>query len=210
MRSNPYHIASKYLLTLTSYNTKENKLSNLIHKAIDFATAAHEGQYRKGSTQPYIIHPIAVGEILQEMSDDEEVICAGYLHDTIEDCPEVTKEVLEREFTPRVAWIVACESEDKSKTWNERKEKTIKELEGAPYEVQMVALADKLSNIRELKKDYEEHGEEVWNRFTIRDKDKIGLYYKGIRDSLGNSFREDEYYIEYCHLVKDVFGKDKD
>ena len=185
-------------------------MSKLIQKAINFATAAHEGQLRKGSTQPYIVHPIVVGEILQEMSDDEEIICAGYLHDTIEDCSEVTKEVLEREFTPRVAWIVACESEDKSKTWIERKEKTIKELEGAPYEVQMVALADKLSNIRDIKKDYEEHGEEVWKRFKMKDKERIGFYYKGIRDSLANSFREDKYYIEYCHLVSEVFGEDKD
>ena len=181
-------------------------MRDLINRAINFASVAHEGQVRKGSTQPYIVHPLAVGEILQEMSKDEEVICAGYLHDTIEDCQEVTKEVLEREFTPRVAWIVDCESEDKSRTWEERKKKTIKELKVAPYEVQMVALADKLSNIRDIKRDYEENGEEIWNRFTIKDKERIGFYYKGIRDSLANNFRGNKHYIEYCYLVKEVFG----
>jgi (p)ppGpp synthase/HD superfamily hydrolase len=133
--------------------------SNLVEKAIEFATWAHEGQLRKGSRKPYIVHPIAVGEMLSEMTDDEEIICAGYLHDTIEDNKDVTKEMLEEEFTSRIAWIVACESEDKSKTWIERKKNTIIELKTASIEVQLVALADKLANIRDMKADYKEVGE---------------------------------------------------
>lgn len=66
----------------------------MIDKAIEFAVRAHEGQYRKGSMRPYILHPIEVADIVSAMTDDVEVISAAYLHDTIEDCPGVTRELL--------------------------------------------------------------------------------------------------------------------
>jgi len=180
--------------------------SNLVEKAIEFATWAHKGQMRKGTREPYIVHPLAVGEILGSMTDDEEIICAGYLHDTIEDNKEVTKEMLEKKFTPRIAWIVDCESEDKSKTWIERKQNTVEELLTASDEVQLVALADKLANMRDIEKNYKAQGEEFWNRFNMKDKKKIGHYYQGIADSLHDNFKEDKHYMEYCHLVAKVFG----
>lgn len=58
----------------------------MINEAIEFAAKAHEGQLRKGTKKPYIVHPIEVSEIVSAMTDDEEVICAAVLHDTIEDC----------------------------------------------------------------------------------------------------------------------------
>lgn len=58
----------------------------MIDKAIEFATRAHRGQFRKGTRRPYIVHPIEVGDIVCSMTTDEEVISAAYLHDTIEDC----------------------------------------------------------------------------------------------------------------------------
>ena len=93
----------------------------VIEKAIMFATQAHEGQVRKGTDRPYIVHPLEVGRIVASMTEDEEIISAAILHDTIEDCEEITEEVICREFTKRVAEFVAKESEDKSKTWMERK-----------------------------------------------------------------------------------------
>ena len=70
----------------------------MIDRAIEFATKAHEGQFRKGTKRPYIVHPIEVGDIVSTMTKDEEVISAAILHDTIEDCEGVTKELLERLF----------------------------------------------------------------------------------------------------------------
>ena len=58
----------------------------MIDDAIEFATKAHEGQFRKGTRRPYIVHPIEVADIVSAMTNDEEVICAAVLHDTIEDC----------------------------------------------------------------------------------------------------------------------------
>ena len=126
----------------------------MIDRAIEFATKAHEGQFRKGTRRPYIVHPIEVGDIVSTMTTDEEVISAAILHDTIEDCKGVTREVLAENFSERVASLVAQESEDKSKSWMERKGSTIERIRTASFEVQMIGLADKLSNMRDIDRDY--------------------------------------------------------
>lgn len=178
----------------------------MIEKAIEFATRAHEGQMRKGTRRPYIVHPIEVGNIVSTMTGDEEVISAAVLHDTIEDCAGVSQRVLAQEFSERVAYMVARESEDKSKTWMERKTATIEHLRSAPFEIQMIGLADKLSNIRDIDRDYPVVGEELWNRFRMKDKHIIGWYYKGVRDVLKTPFESAEAYKEYCQLIKKNFG----
>lgn len=178
----------------------------MIDKAIAFATQAHEGQVRKGTSRPFILHPLEVGKIVASMTDDEEVISAAILHDTIEDCDGVTQEMLREEFTERVADLVAQESEDKSKTWMERKSATIAHLKVAPREIQMIGLADKLSNMRDIDRDYPECGEELWNRFRMKDKNVIGWYYKSIRKSLEDAMECTEAYREYCDLVEKNFG----
>lgn len=179
----------------------------MIDKAIAFATRAHEGQVRKGTSRPFILHPLEVGKIVASMTDDEEVISAAILHDTIEDCDGVTQEMLCEEFTERVASLVAQESEDKSKTWMERKSVTIAHLKVAPREIQMIGLADKLSNMRDIDRDYPECGEELWNRFRMKDKKVIGWYYKSIQESLEESMAGTEAYREYCDLVEKNFGE---
>ncbi|MCF2668031.1 MULTISPECIES: HD domain-containing protein [Lachnospiraceae] len=178
----------------------------MINKAIEFATKAHEGQFRKGTKRPYIVHPIEVSDIVSSMTKDEEVISAAVLHDTIEDCEGITQRILAQEFSERVAYIVAQESEDKSKTWMERKRSTIEHIRNAPREVQMVGLADKLSNMRDIDRDYPVYGEELWNRFRMKDKEIIGWYYKGIRDALKEAFSGVEFYEEYCRLIEKNFG----
>ena len=100
----------------------------MIDRAIAFAVKAHEGQPRKGTDIPYIFHPIEVGMIVSRITDDAEVIAAAVLHDTVEDCASVTLDVIRQEFGDRVARIVGLESEDKSKTWEERKAGTVRAL----------------------------------------------------------------------------------
>lgn len=178
----------------------------MIDRAIEFATKAHEGQFRKGTRRPYIIHPIEVGDIVSTMTTDEEVISAAILHDTIEDCKGVTREVLAENFSERVASLVAQESEDKSKSWMERKGSTIERIRTASFEVQMIGLADKLSNMRDIDRDYPVVGEDLWNRFRMKDKKTIGWYYRGIQEALRERFVRVPAYEEYCHLVDRHFG----
>lgn len=178
----------------------------MIDKAIVFATKAHEGQVRKGTTRPFIIHPLEVGKIVATMTEDAEIISAAILHDTIEDCDGITEENICEEFTPRVASLVAQESEDKSKTWMERKSATIEHLKVAPMEIKMIALADKISNMRDIDRDYQECGEELWNRFNMKDRNVIGWYYKSIRDSLRDAMEGTAAFQEYCELIEKNFG----
>ena len=177
----------------------------MIDKAIAFATKAHEGQFRKGTTRPFILHPLEVGEIVSAMTEDEEIIAAAILHDTIEDCEQVTAQSIAEQFGERVAEMVLQESEDKSKTWMERKSRTIEKLRTAPMEIRMIGLADKLSNMRDIDRDYPECGEDLWNRFRMKDKNVIGWYYKSIRDALRESMGDAVPYEEYCALVEKNF-----
>lgn len=177
----------------------------MIQKAIAFATQAHEGQVRKGTTRPFILHPLEVGRIVATMTEDEEIISAAILHDTIEDCEGITEETICREFTSRVARLVAEESEDKSKTWMERKSTTIENLKVASLDIQMIGLADKLSNMRDIDRDYPECGEALWNRFRMKDKNIIGWYYKSIRESLRDALEHTAAYQEYSMLIDKNF-----
>jgi (p)ppGpp synthase/HD superfamily hydrolase len=178
----------------------------MVDQAIEFATKAHEGQFRKGTKRPYIVHPVEVMDIVSTMTDDEDVICAAVLHDTIEDCAGVTEEVLREQFGARVASLVARESEDKSKTWEERKSATIRHLRTADRDVQMIALADKLSNMRDIDRDYPVLGEELWKRFRMQSRRAIGWYYKSVRDVLRSDMGTEAAFQEYDRLVGTYFG----
>lgn len=179
----------------------------MVNKAIDFAVWAHKGQFRKGTGIPFILHPMEVGVIVSKMTFDEEVISAAFLHDTVEDCPQVSIEMIREEFGDRVASMVDCESEDKSKTWMERKSHTISYIkEKAPREVCYIALADKLANIRSLVKDYALVGDELWERFNMKDKKMQGWYYRSMIDSLSSMGKYGQY-KEYVSLVQSLFGE---
>ena len=182
-----------------------------IQKAIIFATLKHEGQKRKGTEIPYIVHPMEVMQILTEMQCTERVIIAGILHDTLEDT-DTTPEEIEKLFGSDVLAIVQTESEDKSKTWRERKQATIDHLKNAGAETRLVCFADKLSNIRSMYRDKLEIGAELWKRFNA-DKDSIEWYYRGIADAVkcprtdggmdGEKFTE--LYREFKNTIDKVF-----
>src|SRR3954447_3708370 len=99
--------------------------------ALAFAARAHSAvkQERKGTDFPYVAHPIRVAEILDRFERSEDVIVAGFLHDTIEDA-NVTADEIRATFGARVATLVTSASEpDKSLPWKMRKQHTIEQLE---------------------------------------------------------------------------------
>ncbi|MBQ9060741.1 MAG: bifunctional (p)ppGpp synthetase/guanosine-3',5'-bis(diphosphate) 3'-pyrophosphohydrolase, partial [Firmicutes bacterium] len=93
---------SEFLDTIKQYN--ENYDIDMIGRAYDVAEEMHRGQLRK-SGEPYLIHPMAVAEILADLGMDEETIVAGLLHDVVEDTP-YTKEELVRDFGDEVGLLV--------------------------------------------------------------------------------------------------------
>lgn len=156
---------------------------NIINQAIIFATKAHEGQFRKATTIPYITHPYAVGMLLQKVNCSDEVIAAGILHDTLEDT-ETTFEELVEQFGSRVAELVlAVSEEDKTLPWEERKQRTIDALPQADINIVHIITADKLHNLRSIRADLEIHGEDVWKRFN-REKSAQSWYYRNILKAL--------------------------
>ena len=168
----------------------------LIHEAIEFAAVKHRNQVRKGTDTPYIVHPMEVMYILAENGCDDTVVAAG---------AGATLKEIEEKFGKEVAGIVAAESEDKSKSWQERKQTTIDRLPNESFEAQLVCCADKLANVRSMYYDFQKIGEKLWERFNA-PKEKIAWYYNGIVDAL--SVLEDyEMYQELKNTSAALFKK---
>lgn len=196
----------KSLQLIDEWELKIKEDNDRLSKAIIFATEKHNGQFRKATTTPYIMHPLEVLQILHSMKADTNLMIAGVLHDTIEDT-DTTGDEIKGLFGDDVADLVASHSEDKSKTWLERKQHTIKELAVASNRVKMLVLADKLSNLRSIAKDYNRIGDELWKRFNA-PKEKQAWYYSNIQDALVNMqsfYACKEAYWEFVALFKDVF-----
>ena len=150
-----------------------------IQKAIKFATKTHEvyqKQKRKGKDVAYITHPLTVGIILSLAQASEDVIVAGILHDTVEDCDTlkiVTQEMVEERFGKNVSDLVMNVTEtNKNLSWEERKKEALEHIKHFSHDALLVKSADVLSNGRELLDDYEKDGNEVFERFNA-PKEKI-------------------------------------
>ncbi|XP_075509666.1 putative GTP diphosphokinase RSH1, chloroplastic [Primulina tabacum] len=134
----------------------------LVRKALNLAFEAHDGQKRR-SGEPFIIHPVAVAQILGELELDWESIAAGLLHDTVEDTNLVTFERIEEDFGTSVRRIVEGEtkvsklgkfkSKNESHSIQDVKADDLRQMFLAMTEevrVIIVKLADRLHNMRTL------------------------------------------------------------
>lgn len=186
-------------------------MNELVDKAIIFATKKHAGQTRKFGSTPYILHPLEVAVILSTLTDDENTIVAGVLHDTVEDTDTTIEEIREN-FGSRVYALVSCETEDKiedrppADTWEERKLDTLLVLRHTKdIEVKKMWLADKLSNIRSFHRIHLNIGDELWLSLNQKDKSKQEWYYRTISDLL-KDLEDTAAYKEYNILVNAIFG----
>ena len=185
--------------------------TELLDRAIIFAVRAHAGTERRGKGFPYIVHPMEAVAIVATMTSDQELLAAAALHDTIEDTA-VTVEDLRAEFGERIAALVASESDSfregvsEEESWHERKQAGIDRLRGASREVKIVALGDKLSNMRAIARDYAEQGEALWKLFHAKTPGEHAWRYR----ELANALRELEdtaAFREFDSLIEQVFGK---
>lgn len=186
--------------------------TSLLTRAAIFAALAHDGDVRKGSNLPYLVHPMEAAAITAGITDDQAVIAAALLHDTVEDTGAST-DMIEHQFGPRVAELVAAESENKREdqraedTWNIRKQETIDHLrQCTDRDVKILALADKLSNLRAIHRDYLALGEKVWDRFHQKDPKRIGWYYRSFAETCAE-LADTNAYAEYTSLLALTFGK---
>lgn len=143
--------------------------SSIVERALHAAIAAHEGQSRKGdSASPYVTHPMHVALMLARFGLDDDVIAAGLLHDVVEDCPSWTLERVQAEFGAHVAGIVGQLTEDKSRSWAERKQTAIEKVPHMSPEAASVKACDKLHNLHSLVDQLRAapDAESVWAQFN--------------------------------------------
>lgn len=187
--------------------------THIIDGAIRLATKAHEGVVRKGGDKPYIVHPMEAMVIVSTMTDDQEVMAAAALHDVVEDS-DVTLDDIRRELGERVASLVHAETDSEVpglshiESWQHRKQTTIDRLAAASHDVQIVALGDKLSNIRAMYKDYRQVGDRLWQRFNEKNVDRHAWYYQQLVKSL-EALSDTDAYREFAYLVEQVFPQSK-
>ena len=140
------------------------------------------------------------------------MLSAAVLHDVLEDTA-VTEAELREVFGSRVAELVCAESENKraelpaGDTWRIRKQETLDALrEEDRRDVKILVLADKLSNVRAIHRDFRALGDALWERFNMKDKDQIGWYYRSIAEALEAELGETLAWQEYRGLVEGTFG----
>lgn len=192
-----------------------NKYLNteLLDRAIIFAVNAHHNTERRGKGFPYIVHPLEAVEIVATITPDQELLAAAALHDVIEDT-DVTLEQLRAEFGDRIADLVHSESdqvdgelfngENEEETWHARKQAAIDRLAAAPYEAKIVAMGDKLSNMRAIARDYKLKGDALWSIFHVKDKASHEWHYRGLAASLAD-LSDTFAYQEFIKLIDEVF-----
>ena len=192
-----------------------------LDRAIIFAVKAHAGTERRGKGYPYIVHPLEAVEIVATMTADQELLAAAALHDTVEDT-DVTVEQIREQFGDRVAALVAAETDEipgqagndvmagsdrpsEAETWHTRKQAAIDRLSKASREAKMVALGDKLSNMRAIARDYAVQGDALWILFHAKDPKDHEWHYRGLADALREL--EDTFaYKEFESLINQVFA----
>ena len=184
--------------------------TTLLDRAIVFALRAHAGTERRGKGFPYIVHPLEAVEIVATMTADQELLAAAALPDTVEDT-DVTIEQIREEFGEHIASLVEAESDikvtgvSKEESWRIRKQAAIDRLAAAPLDAKMVALGDKLSNMRAIARDYSEQGDALWNLFRMKDRKDHEWHYRGLAASL-RELQDTFAYKEFEQLINQVFG----
>lgn len=127
---------------------------SLEEQAQRYATKAHAAidQRRKYTDEPYIVHPAAVVELVRSVSDDEEMLAAAWLHDTVEDTPGTLTDI-ERRFGPRVASLVAMlthSGDTPGQSRVARKVAHFRHTAAASPDAQTIKLADIIDNTRSI------------------------------------------------------------
>lgn len=180
--------------------------ADVVERAIRFAAACHSGASRKGTDQPYILHPVATVAALDGMDADFDLLAAGALHDVLEDTQATLLDVYEQ-FGVDVAALVNAHTEDKRRVWYQRKLQAIAQATDAGLREKKLILADKLANLHSMYNDRRKVGDKLWQRFNA-PKAMQAWYYGRLLAALAPMKGHTETanaYQEMNGLVKDLF-----
>jgi (p)ppGpp synthase/HD superfamily hydrolase len=170
------------------------KLTPRLHDTLHLAFRLHREQTRRDTERtPYSAHLTSVLLILGEYTDDEDILLAGLMHDSLEDVPGYTYEKLVADCGERVAMIVRDVTEikeidpilDLEIRWLKIRELYLENLKKATVESVMVSLADKIHNITTFTNELEQEGGEYLKRFHASPRNMLWFY-----DSMDNIAKE--------------------
>jgi (p)ppGpp synthase/HD superfamily hydrolase len=156
-----------------------------INEAIMLASHLHRNQTRKdASSTPYVSHLFAVAMILASATEDEEIVIAGLMHDSLEDVPHYTYDRLVSDCGIRIADIVthvtepldANKLENEQLPWLTRKEKYLENLASGGVESALVSTADKIHNTESFIIDAEKSGDAFLSRFGSSLRNKLWFH----------------------------------
>lgn len=198
----------RLLSHVTTYIHKESDL-NLIRKAFDYASAKHSAQFRK-SGEPYIIHPLEVTIILADLHVGPDAICAGLLHDVVEDT-DTTLEDITNEFNADIASIVdgvtkinklKFSSLEKAQVSNHQK---MLFAMARDIRIILVKLADRLHNMRTLDSMLPEKQVRIAKEtleIYAPIADKLGIFHiKSELEDRSLRYLDNEMYTKITNLV---------
>ncbi len=164
-------------------------LTDRYAEALTYAAAAHAGQTRKGTSIPYISHPLAVSALVIENGGSETQAIAALLHDVLEDCGARHAPEIEARFGADVLRIVEgmtdglADESGRKPEWRQRKLAYLDHLRTADIETVLVASCDKLHNATAIADDHAMIGEDVFARFS-QPKPETVWYYRQLADIL--------------------------
>lgn len=183
--------------------------TDLFDRAAKFAVDAHRGSERKGKGYPYILHPMEAVGIVASLSTDPELLAAAILHDTVEDTP-VTIEQIRQEFGDRVATLVYNDTSHlpPSAPWRDRKQAQADAIAAASRDSKIVAIGDKLSNLRTIVADYRQLGDALWQRFSAPNGKEDVLWYYTLLASALKELADTQPYKEYLALLEKLKATD--
>lgn len=183
--------------------------TKLFDRAAKFAIEAHAGTERRGKGYPYVVHVMEAASIVATITNDPELLAAALLHDVVEDT-DYTPEDIRKEFGDRVASLVVAESDvaiegvPEEESWHARKQAAIDRLAATSHDGKIVAMGDKLSNMRAIARDYDEQGDKLWSIFHTSDPKEHKWHYEGLAQSL-SELEGTEAYKEFVELIHHVF-----
>lgn len=121
--------------------------------AVVFAFDAHKSHRRKYTDEPYIVHPRAVSLLVKSVPHTREMLCAAWLHDTVEDCDWITNKMIEDRFGKEVAELVEMLTDvSKPSDGNRAERRAIDRAHTskASPEAKTIKLADLIDNTRSI------------------------------------------------------------
>jgi (p)ppGpp synthase/HD superfamily hydrolase len=190
---------------MTSQTTSP-RLTPKFVEAVAYAADKHANQTRKGSGIPYLGHLLSVAGLVIDAGGTETQAIAALLHDAAEDQGgEETLAEIREQFGDEIAAIVG-ECSDTFETpkppWRERKQRYIDHLPEASDGAILVSLADKLHNAHAILRDFRAHGDELWQRFNVKDPQQHLWYYRSLLDVY--SKRVDNWMVDELREVIDA------